>query len=53
MYNSGEGGFELVRKDPPFHDCGHYHWPHENCPAGSRCPSELCCVFGGTVSGDE
>lgn len=41
------GGFELVREEVPYHECGHYHWPGYDCPTARTCTSELCCVFGG------
>lgn len=49
---SEHGGFELVREEVPFHDCGHYHVPTMPCPTSRTCASELCCVLGGDADAD-
>jgi hypothetical protein len=35
--------FEVV--EPPFHECGHFHWSNEACPQ-EPCGSCLCCRPG-------
>jgi hypothetical protein len=39
-------GFDLVREEIPYHDCGHYHAATMPCPDPRTCASELCCVPG-------